>query len=145
MPGGSSTPPIRDQDLDVDWDHDSMEEVGSRPGTGGIIVMDDQACIPKMARRLAHFYAHESCGWCTPCREGVPWLEDVLEDIEHGRAREGDVQKMKSISNQIDGNCFCPLGPSAAIPVLKMFDYWQEEFEHHMEHGECSLEAKQHA
>lgn len=140
IPGGSSTPPIKGDQIDVSMDYEAIQEVDSMLGSGGVIVFDETVCIPKMARRLAHFYAHESCGWCTPCREGVPWLEDVLREIETGRARNGEIEKMKSISHNIDGNCFCPLGPSAANPVLQMFDYWPEEFEYHAEHGECDLE-----
>lgn len=139
IPGGSSTPPVRGDQIDVSMDYEAIQEVDSMLGSGGVIVFDESVCIPQMARRLAHFYAHESCGWCTPCREGVPWLEDVLRDIEVGRANESDIEKMKRISGNIDGNCFCPLGPSAANPVLQMFDYWPEEFEHHLEEGECEL------
>ncbi|MFB6345743.1 MAG: NADH-quinone oxidoreductase subunit NuoF [bacterium] len=139
IPGGSSTPPIRGDQIDVKMDSESIQEVGSRLGSGGVIVFDETVCMPQMATRLAHFYAHESCGWCTPCREGVPWLEDMLDDIEKGIAPEKDYEKIKSISSNIDANCFCPLGPSASTPVLQMFDYWGEEFEYHMEHGECDI------
>lgn len=139
IPGGSSTPPIRGDQIDVNMDSESIQEVGSRLGSGGVIVMDETVCMPKMATRLAHFYAHESCGWCTPCREGVPWLEDMLRDIEQGIAPRKDYEKIKSISSNIDSNCFCPLGPSASTPVMQMIDYWGEEFEHHMEHGECDV------
>lgn len=137
IPGGSSTPPIRGDQIDVNMDSESIQEVGSRLGSGGVIVLDETVCMPKMATRLAHFYAHESCGWCTPCREGVPWLEDMLGDIEAGIAPDKDYEKIKSISENIDSNCFCPLGPSASTPVLQMIDYWGEEFEYHLEHGEC--------
>jgi NADH-quinone oxidoreductase subunit F len=137
IPGGSSTPPIRGDQVDVNMDSESIQEVGSRLGSGGVIVLDESVCMPRMATRLAHFYAHESCGWCTPCREGVPWLEGMLDDITKGIAPKKDYEKVMSISKNIDSNCFCPLGPSASTPVLQMIDYWGEEFEYHLEHGEC--------
>lgn len=138
FPGGSSTPPMKADQLDTEMTYEGPEEVGTRLGAGGVIVMDETTCMPKMARRLAHFYGHESCGHCTPCREGVPWLEDVLEEIEVGRAGQQDLERVNSISNNIDGNCFCPLGPSAANPVMTMMEFWGEEFEYHLEHGECA-------
>lgn len=139
IPGGSSTPPIRGDQIDVSMDSESIQEVGSRLGSGGVIVFDETVCIPKMARRLAHFYAHESCGWCSPCREGVPWLEDMLREIEDGLAPRKDLKKIQEISSNIDDNCFCPLGPSASTPVLRMIDYWGEEFEYHLENGTCDI------
>ncbi len=142
IPGGSSTPPIRGDQVDMPLDHESVEDYNTMLGSGGVIVMDESTCIPKMATRLAHFYAHESCGHCTPCREGVPWLEDVLRDIELGRGQEADLDRVVSISNNIDGTCFCPLGPSAAVPVLQMVNYWGDEFEHHVEHGACDLNGE---
>ena len=139
IPGGSSTPPIRGSEIDVNMDSESIQEVGSRLGSGGVIVFDESVCMPSMATRLSHFYAHESCGWCTPCREGVPWLENMLEDITKGIAPRKDFEKVLSISSNIDDNCFCPLGPSASTPVMRMIDYWGEEFEYHLENGECDV------
>jgi NADH-quinone oxidoreductase subunit F len=137
IPGGSSTPPVKGEDVDVGWDDESMSEVGSRTGAAGMIVFDETLCVPKFTQKLAHFYAHESCGWCTPCREGVPWLDDLLGDVVTGVAPDSDLQKIEEIAEKIEPNCFCPLGPSAAIPVQHMMDYWGEEFEYHLEHGEC--------
>ncbi len=139
IPGGSSTPPIRGSEIDVPLDSEGIQEVGSRLGSGGVIVLDETVCMPRMARRLSHFYAHESCGWCTPCREGVPWLEDILREVETGKGSAADLEKINGVSRNIDGNCFCPLGPSASTPVMRMIDYWGEEFEYHLEHGECDV------
>lgn len=139
IPGGSSTPPIRGSEVDITLDSESIQEVGSRLGSGGVIVFDETVCIPRMARRLSHFYAHESCGWCTPCREGVPWLEDILREIETGRGAESDLQKLQEVAENIDGSCFCPLGPSASTPVMRMINYWGDEFEYHLQHGTCDV------
>jgi NADH-quinone oxidoreductase subunit F len=139
IPGGSSTPPVRGDNIDVDWDDESMQEVDSRTGAAGMIVFDETLCVPKLAHRLSNFYAHESCGWCSPCREGVPWLTDLLREVEQGVAPESDLDKIERVADHIEPNCFCPLGPSAAIPVKHLMDYWGEEFEHHVKNGECDM------
>jgi NADH-quinone oxidoreductase subunit F len=130
IPGGSSMPILRGDQLEgVMMDAESLKAAGSAIGTGGIIVMDEDTDIPHMLRRLIHFYHHESCGQCTPCREGCGWLEKVLTRVDDGQATSADLDLLIDIANNIEGNTICALGEAAAWPTRYTITRLREEFE----------------
>lgn len=130
IPGGSSMPILRGDQLEgVMMDAESLKAAGSAIGTGGIIVMDEDTDIPHMLRRLIHFYHHESCGQCTPCREGCGWLEKVLTRVDKGEASSADLDLLIDIANNIEGNTICALGEAAAWPTRYTITRLREEFE----------------
>jgi NADH-quinone oxidoreductase subunit F len=130
IPGGSSMPPLRGDKLEgVKMDAESLKEVGSAIGTGGIIVMDEDTDLVKVLARIAHFYHHESCGQCTPCREGTGWLEKILKRIIAGKGSISDLDLLITVANQIEGNTICALGEAAAWPVKFMVDRFRDYFE----------------
>jgi NADH-quinone oxidoreductase subunit F len=130
IPGGSSMPPIRGDKLEgVKMDAESLKEVGSAIGTGGVIVMDEDTDLVKVLARIAHFYHHESCGQCTPCREGTGWLEKILKRIIAGKGSTSDLDLLITVANQIEGNTICALGEAAAWPVKFMVDRFRDYFE----------------
>ncbi|MBI2429965.1 MAG: NADH-quinone oxidoreductase subunit NuoF [Ignavibacteriales bacterium] len=130
IPGGSSTMVLRGENLEgVNMDADSLKAAGSSVGTAGLIVMDEDTDIVAVLARIAHFYHHESCGQCTPCREGTGWLEKMLHRFEHGEARQEDVEMLVEVANQIEGNTICALGDAAAWPVQSFVKRFREEFE----------------
>jgi NADH-quinone oxidoreductase subunit F len=130
IPGGSSMPILRGDQLDgVLMDSESLKAAGSAIGTGGVIVMDEDTDIPHMLRRLLHFYHHESCGQCTPCREGCGWLEKVLTRIDEGQGIPEDLDLLIDIANNIEGNTVCALGDAAAWPTRYTVQRFREEFE----------------
>jgi NADH-quinone oxidoreductase subunit F len=130
IPGGSSMPPLRGDKLEgVKMDAESLKEVGSAIGTGGIIVMDEDTDLVKVLARIAHFYHHESCGQCTPCREGTGWLEKILKRIIAGKGSTSDLDLLITVANQIEGNTICALGEAAAWPVKFMVDRFRDYFE----------------
>lgn len=130
IPGGTSMPPIRGDKLEgVRMDAESLKEVGSAIGTGGIIVMDEDTDLVKVLARIAHFYHHESCGQCTPCREGTGWLEKILKRILAGNGSANDLDLLITVANQIEGNTICALGEAAAWPVKFMVDRFRDYFE----------------
>jgi NADH-quinone oxidoreductase subunit F len=137
MPGGSSTPVITAEEIDVDMDFDSLASLGTMLGSGAVIVMDETTCMVRTARRLAGFYAHESCGQCTPCREGVPWMAMILERIEKGEGREQDPDLLLDICDNIKGITLCPLGDAAAMPIESIVKKFREEFEYHIREKRC--------
>jgi len=139
IPGGSSTPVLKPDEIDVNMDFDSLAKAGSMLGSGAIIVMDETTCIPRVAARLARFYAHESCGQCTPCRQGVPWISRLLERLEAGRGKPGDLDLVLDICDNIQGNTVCPLGDACAMPVRAMIQKFRDEFEQHITQGRCRL------
>jgi NADH-quinone oxidoreductase subunit F len=141
IPGGLSTPVLPAEATDCAMDFASLVEAGSALGSAGVIVMDDTVCMVRVARRAAHFYEVESCGKCVPCREGTGWLEKVLSRIENGNAEMKDLDLLQDISDAIYGNCFCPLGDSAAEVVSAIFKHFRGEFEAHVKNGVCDLEA----
>jgi NADH-quinone oxidoreductase subunit F len=128
-PGGSSSPVLTGDDLDVPYSFEAMAEAGSMLGSGSIIVADERVSIPEMALRTAHFYHHESCGKCTPCREGTNWTEKMLERVVHGEATPIDIEVIASVQDSIIGNCLCVLGDSMAMPVGSMVQKFRSEFE----------------
>lgn len=130
IPGGSSMPPLRGDQLDgVRMDAESLKEVGSAIGTGGVMVMDEDTNLLKVLIRIAHFYHHESCGQCTPCREGTGWMEKTLHRIDEGNGTSADLDLLISVANNIEGNTICALGDAAAWPVKFMIARFRDEFE----------------
>ena len=133
FPGGSSSPVLTEQDLDVPYDFDSMAKAGSMLGSGAIIVVDDATPIMDVATKVAKFYAHESCGKCTPCREGTNWTVKMLQRMDAGEATPMDIEIMVSVQDHIIGNCLCVLGDSMAMPIGSMIEKFRDEFEAHIE------------
>jgi NADH-quinone oxidoreductase subunit F len=133
FPGGSSSPVLTADDLDVPYDFDSMAKAGSMLGSGSIIVVDDSNDVLDVALKVAKFYRHESCGKCTPCREGTNWTVKMLERIQGGEGTPMDLDIMASVQERIIGNCLCVLGDSMAMPIGSMIAKFREEFEAHME------------
>jgi NADH-quinone oxidoreductase subunit F len=133
FPGGSSSPVLKGEDLDVPYDFDSLAKAGSMLGSGAIIVVDDSTPILDVAMKTAKFYRHESCGKCTPCREGTNWTVKMLERIDAGEATPMDLDIMASVQEHIIGNCLCVLGDAMAMPIGSMIAKFRDEFEAHME------------
>jgi NADH-quinone oxidoreductase subunit F len=133
FPGGSSSPVLLREDLDVPYDFDSLAKAGSMLGSGAIIVVDDSTPILDVAMKVAKFYRHESCGKCTPCREGTNWTVKMLERIDAGEATPMDLEIMASVQEHIIGNCLCVLGDAMAMPIGSMIAKFRDEFEAHME------------
>jgi len=133
FPGGSSAPVLTGDDLDLAYDFDTMAKAGSMLGSGAIIVVDDQTSVVDIALKTAKFYAHESCGKCTPCREGTRWTVKMLERVKAGLATPLDLDIMASVCEQIIGNCLCVLGDAMAMPVGSMVAKFRGEFEEHIE------------
>ncbi len=133
FPGGSSAPVLTADDLDVPYDFDSLAKAGSMLGSGAIIVVDDSTPIVSLAIKLAKFYRHESCGKCTPCREGTNWTVKMLERIDSGEATPMDLDIMASVQEHIIGNCLCVLGDAMAMPIGSMIAKFRPEFEAHIE------------
>jgi len=110
-------------------------------GSGAVIVIDDSRCMVKSLMRLSYFYSHESCGQCTPCREGTGWLHRVVHRIEHGQGRMEDIDLLNSVADNIQGRTICALGDAAAMPVRAMIKHFRDEFVHHVEHKTCVVPA----
>ena len=143
IPGGSSSPVVPGSlMMDLTMDYDSIAKAGgSMLGSGAVIVMDETRCMVKSLQRLSYFYAHESCGQCTPCREGTGWLSRVVDRIEHGQGRPSDMDLLDSVAGNIMGRTICALGDAAAMPVRGMLKHYRHEFEHHIEHKTCVVGA----
>jgi NADH-quinone oxidoreductase subunit F len=133
FPGGSSSPVLEAKDLDLPYDFNSLAEAGSMLGSGAIIVVDDSVPVVDVALKLAKFYRHESCGKCTPCREGTRWTVSMLERVDAGLATPMDLDIMASVQEQIIGNCLCVLGDAMAMPIGSMVAKFRQEFEDHIE------------
>jgi len=142
IPGGSSAPVLpADIMMDLTMDYDAIAKAGSMLGSGAVIVMDDTRCMVKSLRRLSYFYSHESCGQCTPCREGTGWLWRMVDRIENGQGRASDLETLDSVAGNIMGRTICALGDAAAMPVRGMLKHFRSEFEHHIEHKTCVVGA----
>jgi NADH-quinone oxidoreductase subunit F len=142
IPGGSSMPVLRgDVMMATDMDYDSIAKAGSMLGSGAVIIMDETRCMVKSLLRLSYFYYEESCGQCTPCREGTGWLYRMVHRIEHGQGRPEDLDMLNSIADNIQGRTICALGDAAAMPVRAMIQQFREEFEYHIEHKHCLVPA----
>jgi NADH-quinone oxidoreductase subunit F len=133
FPGGSSSPVLTGDDLDLAYDFDTMAKAGSMLGSGAIIVVDDSTSVVDVALKTAKFYRHESCGKCTPCREGTNWTVKMLERIDSGEATPMDLDIMAAVQENIIGNCLCVLGDAMAMPIGSMIAKFREEFEAHIE------------
>jgi NADH-quinone oxidoreductase subunit F len=142
IPGGSSAPVLpADVIMECTMDYDSIAKAGSMLGSGAVIVMDDSRCMVKSLQRLSYFYMHESCGQCTPCREGTGWLWRMVDRIERGEGRESDLALLDNVAENIMGRTICALGDAAAMPVRGMIKHFRHEFEHHITHKTCSVPA----
>ncbi len=139
FPGGSSSPVLTPAELDLPYDFDSMAKAGSMLGSGAIIVVDDSQSVVDVALTLAKFYRHESCGKCTPCREGTNWTVKMLQRVESGEATPMDLDIIASVQEQIIGNCLCVLGDAMAMPVASMVAKFRYEFEAHIEYKRGQL------
>lgn len=137
IPGGSSAPVLLPHEIDIPLDVEPMMKAGSMLGSCGVIVIDDSWCAVKAIKRITHFYAHESCGQCTPCREGTRWMEDVLHRIEDGHGKQADMNLLLDVADNINGKTLCALGDAAAGPVLSFVKKFQHEFEEHIKGGKC--------
>jgi NADH-quinone oxidoreductase subunit F len=137
IPGGASTPVLTKEHLDIRMDFESLEAAGSMLGTGAIIVMHDGTCMVDVARRLMRFFAHESCGQCTPCRVGTVRMLDILERLEHGLGRAGDVETLEGLADGIFGSTLCPMGDAAVNPIRSGLEHFREEYEYHIWHKKC--------
>ena len=142
IPGGSSVPVLTADEVDTALDFDAMAKAGSMLGSGAVIAIDDRCCMVQLGLRVAQFYMHESCGKCTPCREGVRWMVDILERIEEGRAEQGELDLLLSVCDRVLGKCLCPLGDAAAMPVASYVAKFREEFQRHIDDGACPFEGE---
>jgi NADH-quinone oxidoreductase subunit F len=140
VPGGSSCPLLSADEIDVAMDFDSVAKIGSMLGSGGTVVLDEDTCMVDFARRIMHFYAHESCGWCIPCREGTAWLRKMLDRFHEGGGRQEDIPLIDELSKNMLGKTFCPLGDAAAMPTISIVKKWRDEFEDHL-HGKCAYKS----
>ena len=137
IPGGSSVPVLSADEVDTPLDFDSMAARGTMLGSGAVIVMDERCCMVQLGLRVAQFYMHESCGKCTPCREGTRWMVSILRKIEDGEASQGELDLLLDVCDRILGNCLCPLGDAAAMPVASYVAKFRDEYQHHIDEGAC--------
>jgi NADH-quinone oxidoreductase subunit F len=137
IPGGSSVPVLRAEECEVNLDFDSLVALKTGLGSAGVMVMDSSTCMVNALHRISYFYAHESCGQCTPCRQGTGWLEKVLRRIESGQGAQGDVELLKSVADNIEGNTICALGEAAAWPVQSFVTKFRDEFQAHVDQKKC--------
>ncbi|HEY7145166.1 MAG TPA: NADH-quinone oxidoreductase subunit NuoF [Streptosporangiaceae bacterium] len=139
-PGGSSTPIFTDEHLDVPLDFEAVAAAGSLLGTRALQIFDETTCVVRAVLRWTEFYEHESCGKCTPCREGTYWMVQVLDDLEHGRGSEADLDKLLDICDNILGRAFCALGDGAVAPVTSSIQYFRDEYIEHQKRGGCPFD-----
>lgn len=140
IPGGGSMPVLRPEEIEkVNLDYESVQAAGSMLGSGGVIVMDDTTCMVRAASNIARFYAHESCGQCSPCREGCHWMEKIFHRIEDGEGQTGDLDLILNISGNIMGNTICPFGDAAAMPAAAFIRKYRDEFEAHITEKHCTV------
>ena len=138
IPGGASTDFLLEDNLDLEMDFDSCMKAGSRLGTGTMIVLDDRTCPVGLVLNLTRFFARESCGWCTPCREGLPWLAGILEAIERGEGRRDDLEILEAHCRLLGpGHTFCALAPGAVEPLQSALKYFHDVFDEHIDKGRC--------
>jgi NADH-quinone oxidoreductase subunit F len=137
IPGGSSVPVLTADEVDTPLDFDAMAQAGTMLGSGAVIVIDDRACMVQLGLRVAQFYMHESCGKCTPCREGTRWMVQILKKLEDGTAEQGELDLLLNVCDRILGNCLCPLGDAAAMPIASYVAKFREEYQRHIDEGCC--------
>ena len=142
IPGGSSAPVLPAHIMmDITMDYDAIAKAGSMLGSGAVIVLNDTRCMVKSLQRLSSFYMHESCGQCTPCREGTGWLSRMVDRIEQGQGKPSDMDLLDSVAENIMGRTICALGDAAAMPVRGMLKHFRHEFEHHITHKQCMVSS----
>lgn len=140
IPGGSSAPVLTAEEImNLNMDFDSLSKAGSMLGSGGVIVMDETTCMVKILARIADFYFEESCGQCTPCREGTGWMARVLHRIENGEGQMRDIDLLDDVADKIKGRTICALGDAAAMPVQSFIKYFRDEFVYHVKHKKCMV------
>jgi NADH-quinone oxidoreductase subunit F len=138
IPGGSSAPVLPASIMmDLTMDYDSIANAGSMLGSGAVIVMDDTTCMVRSLARISHFYFEESCGQCTPCREGTGWMARVVHRIEHGEGRQEDMDLLIDVAGNIKGRTICALGDAAAMPVQGFIKHFRDEFQYHIDNKRC--------
>ncbi|MFZ5979777.1 MAG: NADH-quinone oxidoreductase subunit NuoF [Candidatus Zixiibacteriota bacterium] len=141
IPGGSSTPFLTADMIDVNLDYESLTQAGTMLGSGAVIVFHEDTCIVWVILRLIHFYRHESCGKCTPCREGTGWLEQIIRRIEAGQGKPGDIELIEDVCGNILGRTICPLGDAAVMPIQSAIKHWRDEWQYHIEHKKCLVKS----
>jgi NADH-quinone oxidoreductase subunit F len=140
IPGGSSAPVIPgEQMMELSMDYDSIAGAGSMLGSGAVIVLDETNCMVKILERMSYFYHEESCGQCTPCREGTGWLYRIVHRIETGQGRQEDLDLLNDVADKISGKTICALGDAAAMPVQGMLRHFRHEFQYHIDHKRCMV------
>ena len=140
IPGGSSCPVLKADECDLAMDFDTLAKAKSMLGSGGVVVMDEDTCMVKAAMRIMRFYAHESCGWCIPCREGTTLAaEDCWCDSTRDRERRTDIDLIGDLARNMLGRTFCPLGDAAAMPTIAFVEKFRDEFEAHLDGRPCPL------
>lgn len=138
IPGGTSTPVVPGEVMmETPMSYDGISKARSMLGAGSVIVMDEKTCMVKALQRIAYFYYEESCGQCTPCREGTGWLYRVIKRIEEGQGRQEDLDRLVDVADNINGNTICALGDAAAAPVMSFIKHFRDEFQYHIDHGCC--------
>ncbi len=142
IPGGASMPVLRPDELDgITMDYESFQAAGTLLGSGGVIVMDESTCMVRAAWNISRFFEHESCGQCSPCREGCHWMEKIFRRIERGEGKTGDLDLILSVSGNIAGNTICPFGDAAAMPAAAFIKKYRDEFEEHIARKRCTVSA----
>ena len=137
IPGGSSTVILKGDEIDVGYDFDSLSGAGTAMGSAGIVCIDDRTCMVQLGIRVSEFYEHESCGKCTPCREGTRWMTAILRKLEAGDASQDELDLLLSVCDRINGKCLCPLGDTAAMAVASYVDKFRDEFQAHIDRAAC--------
>jgi NADH-quinone oxidoreductase subunit F len=140
IPGGSSCPVLKAEECDIAMDFDSLAKARSMLGSGGVVVIDEDTCMVRAAMRIMKFYAHESCGWCVPCREGTLWLKKMLVRFHDGMGRRSDIDLINEVARNMLGRTFCPLGDAAAMPTISFVEKFRDEFEAHLDGHPCPFE-----
>ncbi len=141
IPGGASTPFLTPSMIDVGLDYESLAAAGSMLGSGAVIVFHEETCVVWTILKLIKFFRHESCGKCTPCRQGTGWLEQIIQRIEDGLGQADDLQKLDSICGNILGRTICPLGDAAVMPIQSTLKHYREEWQYHIEHKQCMVKT----
>ncbi|MCC6857538.1 MAG: NADH-quinone oxidoreductase subunit NuoF [Bryobacterales bacterium] len=140
IPGGSSCPVLKAEECDLPMDYDSLARAKSMLGSGGVVIMNEDTCMVRVAARIMRFYAHESCGWCIPCREGTTWLRKILTRFHGGMGSQSDIGMIGELARNMLGRTFCPLGDAAALPTISIVEKFREEFEAHADGQPCPYE-----